>query len=73
MFKPLTLLLLLMLAAPAPAAPNPKVLKDTNTLLADATDAYERQDYAKAREWYEKAAAGGDVDAQKSLGDIYAQ
>ena len=29
------------------------------------------QDYAKAREWYEKAAAGGNVNAMFGLGLIY--
>ena len=29
------------------------------------------QDYAKAREWWEKAAAQGDVDAQYNLGFMY--
>jgi TPR repeat protein len=31
------------------------------------------QDYAKARQWYEKAAAQGNAGAQTSLGDVYAQ
>ena len=30
------------------------------------------QDYAKAREWYEKAAANGSTDAMFSLGVLYA-
>jgi TPR repeat protein len=29
------------------------------------------QDYAKAREWYEKAAAKGDASAMNNLGDLY--
>ena len=29
------------------------------------------QDYAKAREWYEKAAAKGDVTAMADLGVLY--
>ena len=31
-----------------------------------------RQDYVKAREWYEKAAAQGNADAQFNLGLMYA-
>ena len=30
------------------------------------------QDYAKAREWYEKAADKGDTTAMKNLGWLYA-
>lgn len=30
-----------------------------------------RQDYVKAREWYEKAAAQGDARAQFALGVMY--
>jgi TPR repeat protein len=30
-----------------------------------------RQDYVKAREWYEKAAAQDSRDAMRSLSDIY--
>ena len=30
------------------------------------------QDYAKAREWYEKAAAAGDAAAMRNLGFLYA-
>ena len=30
------------------------------------------QDYAKAREWYEKAADKGDADAMADLGVLYA-
>ena len=71
MFKHLTLLLLLILAALAPAAPNPKVLKDTNTLLADATEAYERQDYAKALKIWQSLAAAGNGIAQYNLGIVY--
>ena len=42
----------------------------TDTLLGKR---YEKgdgvlQDYGKAREWYEKAAAKGDADAKKKLG-----
>ena len=29
------------------------------------------QDYAKAREWFEKAAAEGDADAMNNLGILY--
>ena len=29
------------------------------------------QDYAKAREWWEKAAAQGNADAQYNLGVVY--
>ena len=29
------------------------------------------QDYAKAKEWYEKAAAQGEVFAQYNLGEMY--
>ena len=29
------------------------------------------QDYAKAREWYEKAAAKGDASAMFNLGSLY--
>ena len=29
------------------------------------------QDYAKAREWFEKAAASGDARAMTSLGALY--
>ena len=31
------------------------------------------QDYTKARQWYEKAAAGGDADAMNDLGLLYEQ
>jgi len=31
------------------------------------------QDYARAREWYEKAAAQGNKEAQFNLGRLYAQ
>ena len=30
------------------------------------------QDYAKAREWYEKAADKGTADAMNNLGQLYA-
>ena len=29
------------------------------------------QDYVKAREWYEKAAARGDAKAMRKLGELY--
>jgi TPR repeat protein len=31
-----------------------------------------RQDYVKAREWYEQAAAQGNASAQRNLGLLYA-
>jgi TPR repeat protein len=32
-----------------------------------------KQDYKDARAWYEKAAAQGDTEAQRKLGDMYAK
>jgi uncharacterized protein len=32
-----------------------------------------QQDYGKAREWYEKSAAGDNVFAMENLGVLYAQ
>jgi hypothetical protein len=29
------------------------------------------EDYGKAREWFERAAAQGNINAQNALGDIY--
>ena len=42
-----------------------------NNLLKGLGRSATSQDYAKAREWYEKAAAAGNVDAMISLGLLY--
>lgn len=41
----------------------------TNSLYDDGQDV--PQDYAKAREWYEKAAAGGNTDSMNNLVVLY--
>ena len=43
-----------------------------NNLLKGLGRSATSQDYAKAREWYEKAADGGNSDAMVSLGLLYA-
>jgi tetratricopeptide (TPR) repeat protein len=67
---------------PAPAITSPSAPADKKVFAQDASamfnlgKSYERgdgvtQDYGKAREWYEKAAAKGDGTAMYNLGVLY--
>ena len=62
-------LLLLLLAALLSLASGS--FADTTDILEQADQAYELKDYAKAREWYLKAAEQGSSRAQFRLGVLY--
>ena len=41
------------------------------TIIKTINEAINKRDYAKAAEWYQKAAEQGDADAQNGLGVLY--
>ncbi|MBR3664175.1 MAG: sel1 repeat family protein [Desulfovibrio sp.] len=68
------LLFVLIVTCPVQAAPSKDEQARQQTPTADAdraVEAYRKGDYAKAREIWEKLAAGGDAYAMNNLGILY--
>ena len=59
-------------AGPTTKAPNASGSNDGSAEFAQGKAAYDRKDYAKAMQWYQKSAAQGDADAENTIGLLYA-
>jgi TPR repeat protein len=56
---------------PTPKAPTTSAPSDASTELAQGQAAYLRKDYIQAMQWFQKAAAQGNANAEEYIGNLY--